>query len=275
MTPPGRRSEPALEPAASRGGRKASDQSAIRAGAERRQKIRRLRWDGCLLKPLGPSSSSPTRPCCSRSTTRTAEACRIAHRAVRRARARARAHPHLPADPAGPVERAGRRPRRRAGRRHPADATAATPCRTRCWSTSPTRWTATAGCGIEKHPTHGLVLVTHRPPGARRGAASAKVKGLVGDRVDDDTVVVHPSERGHLKQVLLKLGWPAEDLAGYVDGEAHAIELDAGRLGAAPLPGAGRRVVLARRLRASSCCPAAPARRSSARPRWRRPRRPR
>jgi DNA excision repair protein ERCC-3 len=28
-----------------------------------------------------------------------------------------------------------------------------------------------------------------------------------------------------LKQVLLKLGWPAEDLAGYVDGEAHAIGL--------------------------------------------------
>jgi DNA excision repair protein ERCC-3 len=28
--------------------------------------------------------------------------------------------------------------------------------------------------------------------------------------------------------VLLKLGWPAEDLAGYVDGEAHAISLDEG-----------------------------------------------
>ena len=36
---------------------------------------------------------------------------------------------------------------------------------------------------------------------------------------------MHPSERGHLKQVLLKLGWPAEDLAGYVDGEAHPIDL--------------------------------------------------
>ena len=39
-------------------------------------------------------------------------------------------------------------------------------------------------------------------------------------------MIVHPSERGHLKQVLLQLGWPAEDLAGYVDGEAHAIDLD-------------------------------------------------
>ena len=39
-------------------------------------------------------------------------------------------------------------------------------------------------------------------------------------------MAVHPSERGNLKQALLKLGWPAEDFAGYVDGEAHAIALD-------------------------------------------------
>ena len=68
-------------------------------------------------------------------------------RAVRRARALARAHPHLPADPARPLERPRRRPRRRAGRRHAARRTAATPSRTRCSSTSPRRWPATAGCG--------------------------------------------------------------------------------------------------------------------------------
>jgi DNA excision repair protein ERCC-3 len=49
---------------------------------------------------------------------------------------------------------------------------------------------------------------------------------MLGQRIDDDTVLVHPSERGRLKQALLKVGWPAEDLAGYVDGEAHPIELD-------------------------------------------------
>jgi len=52
-----------------------------------------------------------------------------------------------------------------------------------------------------------------------------KIRPLIGDRVDADTVAVHPSERGHLKQELLKVGWPAEDLAGYVDGEAHPIAL--------------------------------------------------
>ena len=36
---------------------------------------------------------------------------------------------------------------------------------------------------------------------------------------------MHPGQRGFLKQALLKLGWPAEDFAGYVDGEHHEIAL--------------------------------------------------
>ncbi len=79
---------------------------------------------------------------------------------------------------------------------------------------------------LEKHPTQGLVLVSTDRAVLTEVLRSAKVKGLVGNRLDEDTVVVHPSERGHLKQVLLKLGWPADDLAGYVDGEAHPISLD-------------------------------------------------
>ena len=79
---------------------------------------------------------------------------------------------------------------------------------------------------LEKHPVQGLVLVSTDRAVLTEVLRSAKVKGLVGARLDDDTVVVHPSERGHLKQVLLKLGWPAEDLAGYVNGEAHEIALD-------------------------------------------------
>ena len=79
---------------------------------------------------------------------------------------------------------------------------------------------------IEKHPSQGLVLVSTDAAVLAEILRSAKTKGLLGARLDDDTVTVHPSERGHLKQVLLKLGWPAEDLAGYVDGEAHPIALD-------------------------------------------------
>ncbi len=78
---------------------------------------------------------------------------------------------------------------------------------------------------LEKHPVHGLVLVTTDRAVLEEVIRSKKVAPLMGERVDPDTIAVHPSERGHLKQVLLKLGWPAEDLAGYVDGEAHPIEL--------------------------------------------------
>ena len=54
---------------------------------------------------------------------------------------------------------------------------------------------------------------------------SRKVAPMIGARIDEDTVAVHASERGAIKAVLLRLGWPAEDLAGYVDGEAHPIDL--------------------------------------------------
>ncbi|ROS25805.1 DNA repair helicase XPB [Cellulomonas sp. PhB150] len=79
---------------------------------------------------------------------------------------------------------------------------------------------------LVQDPVHGLVLHALDAAVLAEVTRSKRTAGLLGTRLDDTDVVVHPSERGHLKQVLLKLGWPAEDLAGYVDGEAHAISLD-------------------------------------------------
>ncbi|HYQ32462.1 MAG TPA: DNA repair helicase XPB [Lapillicoccus sp.] len=79
---------------------------------------------------------------------------------------------------------------------------------------------------LEKDPTHGLTLHTIDRPVLEEVLRHKRIQPLLGVRIDDLTVAVHPSERGHLKQELLKVGWPAEDLAGYVDGEAHPIELD-------------------------------------------------
>ena len=79
---------------------------------------------------------------------------------------------------------------------------------------------------LDKHPVHGLVLSSTDRPVFEEVTRSKKVAGMLGVRIDADSVAVHPSERGNLKQALLKLGWPAEDWAGYVDGEAHAIALD-------------------------------------------------
>ncbi|WP_433724053.1 DNA repair helicase XPB [Actinoplanes sp. CA-051413] len=74
-------------------------------------------------------------------------------------------------------------------------------------------------------PSHGLVLRGLDKIVLIEVAKSKKLAGMLGARLDDETIAVHASERGRLKQALLKLGWPAEDLAGYVDGEAHEIDL--------------------------------------------------
>ncbi|MFD5176373.1 DNA repair helicase XPB [Nocardia sp. NPDC058379] len=79
---------------------------------------------------------------------------------------------------------------------------------------------------LVKHPAHGLCLVSLDRAVLEEVLRHKKIAPMLGARIDDDTVIVHPSERGHIKQMLLKIGWPAEDLAGYVDGEAHDIGLD-------------------------------------------------
>lgn len=79
---------------------------------------------------------------------------------------------------------------------------------------------------LVQHPVHGLVLHALDAAVLAEVTRSKRTAGLLGARIDEHDVVVHASERGHLKQVLLKLGWPAEDLAGYVDGEAHPIALE-------------------------------------------------
>ena len=78
---------------------------------------------------------------------------------------------------------------------------------------------------LEKDPQHGLVLRTNDYPVLEEVLHATKIQPLLGPRIDGETVVVQSSMRGQLKQLLLKLGWPAEDLAGYVDGTPHPILL--------------------------------------------------
>ncbi|MEU5840722.1 DNA repair helicase XPB [Rhodococcus sp. NPDC047139] len=79
---------------------------------------------------------------------------------------------------------------------------------------------------LVKNPAHGLTLVGLDRAVLAEVLRNKKIAPMLGAKIDDDTVIVHPSERGRIKQMLLKIGWPAEDLAGYVDGEAHPISLD-------------------------------------------------
>src|SRR4051812_2919660 len=79
---------------------------------------------------------------------------------------------------------------------------------------------------LVKSPVHGLTLVSLDRAVLEEVLRNKKIAPMLGARIDDDTVIVHNSERGRVKQMLLKIGWPAEDLAGYVDGEKHPISLD-------------------------------------------------
>ena len=78
---------------------------------------------------------------------------------------------------------------------------------------------------LEAHPVHGLILVSNDPAVLKEVTRGKKVAPMLGLQLDAETIVVHPGQRGFLKQALLKLGWPAEDFAGYVDGEHHEIAL--------------------------------------------------
>jgi DNA excision repair protein ERCC-3 len=78
---------------------------------------------------------------------------------------------------------------------------------------------------LEADPVHGLILVTTDTAVLEEVIRAKKIAPLLGARIDAQTVAVHPSQRGHVKQSLLRLGWPAEDFAGYVDGQHHEIDL--------------------------------------------------
>lgn len=77
-----------------------------------------------------------------------------------------------------------------------------------------------------KHPAHGLILEADEETILTEIQRNKKIKPMLGAPIDATTAPVHPSERGHIKQELTKIGWPVEDLAGYVDGESHPIELN-------------------------------------------------
>ena len=52
-----------------------------------------------------------------------------------------------------------------------------------------------------------------------------KVRQFILEEIDRHTVRVNPAMRGHVKKALVDIGFPAEDLAGYVDGAPLSLTL--------------------------------------------------
>src|SRR4051812_30518492 len=56
-------------------------------------------------------------------------------------------------------------------------------------------------------------------------ARQPKVRAFLGDRLDESSFQVDAAHRGVLKQALITVGYPAEDLAGYTEGAALELHL--------------------------------------------------
>ena len=71
----------------------------------------------------------------------------------------------------------------------------------------------------------GLLLQSDSLPILTEVTTNPKIAELLDERTDQG-FRVRPWARGQLKQQLLKLGWPAEDNAGFTPGTPHEIELN-------------------------------------------------
>jgi DNA excision repair protein ERCC-3 len=71
----------------------------------------------------------------------------------------------------------------------------------------------------------GLLLTMADLPLAELLSRDREVLKFLGDRQSGLIFAVDPANRGVLKQALLAAGYPAEDLAGYVDGEQLTVAL--------------------------------------------------
>ena len=158
------------------------------------------------------------------------------------------AHPHLPGHPAGPVERPGCRPRRRAGRQRPDHlqpvCRAPRAARRRRRHDGPVR---------PPHPREGPrarpAAAHDRPPGARRSVAAQEDQAAHG-RTDRRRPGARAPLRARPPQAGAAQGRLARRGRGRLRRRRGAPDRPRQReLVDAALPAAGRRRVLARRLR--------------------------
>jgi DNA excision repair protein ERCC-3 len=76
-----------------------------------------------------------------------------------------------------------------------------------------------------KHGDGGLILRSHDVPLLVEITRNRQMQPYILRQLDAHTLLVDPARRGHIKQALVKLGFPAEDLAGYTDGTTLSLQL--------------------------------------------------
>jgi DNA excision repair protein ERCC-3 len=78
---------------------------------------------------------------------------------------------------------------------------------------------------IERNAEGTLILRSSDLAVLTEIAGAKRIAPLLVERLDPESFAIAAWARGQLKQELVKLGWPAEDLAGYTPGTPHRIDL--------------------------------------------------
>ncbi|MCB8942867.1 MAG: DEAD/DEAH box helicase [Ardenticatenaceae bacterium] len=72
---------------------------------------------------------------------------------------------------------------------------------------------------------HDLLLTSTDVPLIMELMRQKELKPYILNQEDEHTLRVDPARRGHIKQALVNLGYPAQDLAGYVEGDHVPFDL--------------------------------------------------
>jgi DNA excision repair protein ERCC-3 len=77
---------------------------------------------------------------------------------------------------------------------------------------------------LERYEDKLRLVCTDRPL-LEELARQPRVREYLGDRLDKTSFLIEPAFRGVVKQALIAVGYPAEDLAGYTEGAALVMNL--------------------------------------------------
>ena len=78
---------------------------------------------------------------------------------------------------------------------------------------------------IQRSPDSELELFSTDRAILLEASRHRKISLLLDGPISNEAFRIQPWARGQVKQELLKLGWPAEDFAGYAEGTPHPIDL--------------------------------------------------
>ena len=78
---------------------------------------------------------------------------------------------------------------------------------------------------LVKEESGELVIISNEKGFLQEIANHRAVQPFIQERLGNDKIVVKKEYRGHIKQALIKIGFPVEDLAGYDEGNKYGFNL--------------------------------------------------